>query len=377
MNNKSSILSVETILQHLEDKGYVVNRDNLPVLSDQSTATVAWYQYLLLAIGVFAAFLCFLLLLGVSDFFEMGHLGQALWATGFIVVAVVMYRQVVGAQSHSTTLSAVFVTQVTFVLMLAGEGLLFYHISDYFVLTHIWQLTVVAIILTAVTFPLYPVVLARIVSLAVVLFFIQLLPMAPPFGGETAWVLQSVLLLVFLSGLVYLSFSWRWADWRYLRYALIISLFIQLTFSPFAVADTMSFFVGHNFFPSDTDQAILAYPSWMIAAVLCGCAVYLADQQRKFYGLWLLCAALLVLAYFLPPTLFFALLIMVLGYATHDRVMTGLGLALMPYYLFDYYYTLQWSLLDKSLLLMASGVVLLLVAFAVAKLPSPAQGESV
>ncbi|PID64191.1 MAG: hypothetical protein CR963_01185, partial [Gammaproteobacteria bacterium] len=118
-------------------------------------------------------------------------------------------------------------------LMLAGEGLLLYHISRYFVLTQMWQVTVVAIILTAVTFPLYPVVLSRIVSLAVVLFFIQLLPITPPFESGGVWVLQGVLLLAVLIGLVYLSFSWRLADWRYLRYALIISLFIQLTFSPF------------------------------------------------------------------------------------------------------------------------------------------------
>ncbi len=135
--------------------------------------------------------------------------------------------------------------------------------------------------------------------------------------------------------------------------------------------------MDRDFYPSSAALVIVVNSSWIIATVLYGCAVYLAGRQRRYGGVRLLFVVLLILAYFLPSTLFFALLIMVLGYATHDKIMTGLGLALMPYYLFDYYYTLQWSLLDKSLLLMASGVVLLLVAFAVAKLPSSAQGESV
>ncbi|PID64192.1 MAG: hypothetical protein CR963_01190 [Gammaproteobacteria bacterium] len=62
MNNKSSTLSTQAILQHLHAKGYAVNHDNLPALGEHA-ATVAWYQHILLAIGVFATFVCFLLLL--------------------------------------------------------------------------------------------------------------------------------------------------------------------------------------------------------------------------------------------------------------------------------------------------------------------------
>ncbi len=370
MNNKSpSLPTTETVLQKLRTEGYTVNDDKLPLSNEKST--VAWYQHILLAIGVFATFVGFFLLLLVSEFWNLGTVGQSLWALAFIVTGIIMYHRVIdGEELKSEKLLAAFVTQVTFVLILVGESLLIYEISHYFSLTEPWQLVLLTGALTAIVFPLYPVMLARVVQVTMIFLFVQILPMSLPFVGSSAWILQSLLLLFFLVGLVYLAFSLRWLNWHYLCYALIISILAQLTFSShMAVTDIMRLFITYGFHYTNETPVNLTYPSWIVATVLCGCVVYLAGEKRRFYGIWLLCLACFVLANFLPATLFFTLLLLVLGYATREKIMTGLGLILMPYYLFDYYYTLKLSLLEKSLLLMASGVVLLAVAFAVAKLP--------
>lgn len=356
MNNpieKSHTPTLTTIARQLSNSGYPISDKDLH--DKQPTTGVAWYQHLLLAVGVFVAFVCFLLLLTVSDFFNQTSLAQSVWAVFFILTAIGFYHHVVAAQSREERTSAVFVTQASFVLIIAGQGLLLFQLPDYLNFTHLWQLTLLTALLAAVTFPLYPVVLSRVISVSAVLF---LLLYALPFS-------MTPVFFALLVGMVVLSFSLRLSAWRYLRYACIMVIFLRLTL-PLSAS-------GHIVFFNSPYQEInpypLYFPSLIIAVILCACILYLAAKQRRYYGIWLLCITVLVLSYFLPATLFFALLLMLLGYATHDKVITGLGLLLLPYYLFEYYYNLQRSLLDKSLLLMASGSVLLSLAWVTAKLP--------
>ena len=52
-------------------------------------------------------------------------------------------------------------------------------------------------------------------------------------------------------------------------------------------------------------------------------------------------------------------MIVVLGFANGNRVLTGLGIAALLFYVFAYYYLLQETLLFKSGVLLATGFVLL------------------
>jgi hypothetical protein len=78
----------------------------------------------------------------------------------------------------------------------------------------------------------------------------------------------------------------------------------------------------------------------------------------------LACAALaLPVGYFLPG-LAFALFGLALGRHMGSALLSGAAGAFLLAYQAQYYYLLELSLLRKSLLLMASGVLLLLLAFA-------------
>ncbi len=371
--------SIKQLLKQLSDQGYAINWQRLASLSMGPTA--AWYQHVLLGIGVVAIFFCFLLLLGEIGFFNVGSSEQSLWALGLIITAIVGYWYVVGKQQyrkkhhqkHASRLSVIFVTQLTFLLMITGEGVLLFHLCRYFDVVSTWQVALLAAAMMVLTLPLYPVMLLRLLSLTFVLFFAQFsLPIIWQSATGSYWVTTDGHFLLLLAGLVWLSFSSRWPAWRYLRYAFAAVIIMRLSFSPGLLADMVDIFtkIASHMLNSDLG-AKLDYPALIIAVVLCACVLDLAGQQRRFYGVWLLCGVLLGLAYVVPATVFFAVLLMVLGYATHDKVMTGLGLALLPYYLFKYYYDLQWSLLDKSFLLMASGGLLLLLALAVNYIPPP------
>jgi uncharacterized membrane protein len=53
------------------------------------------------------------------------------------------------------------------------------------------------------------------------------------------------------------------------------------------------------------------------------------------------------------------LLILLLGFAGCNRVLMGLGIMALLFYISVYYYQLQTTLLDKSLTLLITGIILL------------------
>ncbi|HYD57004.1 MAG TPA: DUF4401 domain-containing protein [Burkholderiales bacterium] len=75
-------------------------------------------------------------------------------------------------------------------------------------------------------------------------------------------------------------------------------------------------------------------------------------------------AALLALISLKAPGLGPAVAILVVGYANGNRVLAGAGIAALIGYLSHYYYSLQATLLEKSALLAAAGIALLLLRLA-------------
>ena len=66
-----------------------------------------------------------------------------------------------------------------------------------------------------------------------------------------------------------------------------------------------------------------------------------------------------LLAVVSAPGVLLAIGLMILGYANHERLLLVLGAVLMPAFLCLYYYNLDVSLLNKSMILTVSGVILL------------------
>jgi uncharacterized membrane protein len=78
-------------------------------------------------------------------------------------------------------------------------------------------------------------------------------------------------------------------------------------------------------------------------------------------------ALLLGMLSFVAQGMATALLILLLGFATGNRVLMGLGLIALGGFISHYYYQLNNTLLFKSLVLALSGTVLLAVRFALQK----------
>ena len=67
----------------------------------------------------------------------------------------------------------------------------------------------------------------------------------------------------------------------------------------------------------------------------------------------------LLLGLMAAPGMLLAIMLLVLGYARHERLLLATGATLIPVFLFLYYYQLEISLLQKSAALAASGALLL------------------
>ncbi|MCP9235715.1 DUF2157 domain-containing protein [Lewinella sp. JB7] len=75
---------------------------------------------------------------------------------------------------------------------------------------------------------------------------------------------------------------------------------------------------------------------------------------------WAVVSSVILLPLTLLPLLLGSLLLLLTGFRERHFAATGLGVFGMLYFTAQYYYDLRWTLLDKSLLLMASGTLLLL-----------------
>lgn len=86
------------------------------------------------------------------------------------------------------------------------------------------------------------------------------------------------------------------------------------------------------------------------------------------------CMLLLVPAISMPGILA-ALIVLVLGFWRSNRGLMGLASVFLIFYFWAYYYSLEWTLLIKSLVLMGSGVTLLVLRYFVVRFTAKAGDE--
>jgi uncharacterized membrane protein len=146
--------------------------------------------------------------------------------------------------------------------------------------------------------------------------------------------------------------------WRPVGYALALGLlFWQAPLSARWIfgggREAVTFAVPYWFAP-------LAYAGSLVAV-----AGVLARQLAPTAWLnWVIAAALVSLAAILAPGLIAALLVLVLGFAAGNRILTGMAILAAAWYLGAFYYQMQITLLEKSGVMLATGVLLLAMRFA-------------
>ncbi len=85
-------------------------------------------------------------------------------------------------------------------------------------------------------------------------------------------------------------------------------------------------------------------------------------QSRAVFAMATGCLLLLIPAIRMPG-LAAALLVLILGFWRNNRGLMGLSSVFLVFYIWAYYYSMEWTLLTKSLALLGSGILLLALRF--------------
>ena len=187
-----------------------------------------------------------------------------------------------------------------------------------------------------------------------------------------AMTLAAVRLPYLAQGIVMLLAAWIWLhEFRYPRhlrglqacgYGLVIAL-IQMTGMSLFFRESTRWLIEY------APDAVLA-PAWVGELVTGAVMLYVVAQLLRRQGLSL--AAPFALTALLGTVLFggvsleahgiaLGLTIILLGFAGGNRVLLGLGIASLLFYISSYYYLLEKTLLYKSGILLAVGAVLLVL----------------
>lgn len=190
------------------------------------------------------------------------------------------------------------------------------------------------------------------------------------------------------NGLLLFGATWLWLnEFRYpqeirkfqaLGYGLVLAL-VPIGGSAFFMGDIRDWFMGDEASPP------MMRP-WMGELLVAAAALYLVwrlvEQERQHRGIprrtvigvlagtLLLCVAALE-----AQGITVGFVIMLLGFAAGNRMLLGLGLAALLFYVSAYYYTLEMTLLAKSLTLLTVGVLLLLCRWLMLNFLAPKKEE--
>jgi hypothetical protein len=174
----------------------------------------------------------------------------------------------------------------------------------------------------------------------------------------------------------------RWVKFRQLccpvGYGLALSLLLY----------RVSFLWGRSLWWSRSQRSgdwLLLYFPWLGKALLLAVSLAVACvllrrlglSAKSRPGMAVLVGAAVVLAITLQASgVASALLIMMVGFAVCNRILIGLGMLAFGSFLSNYYYLMNSTLMEKSMLLIGSGVLLLLGRLAVRSWLSSPGGQA-
>lgn len=285
----------------------------------------------------------------VASLFLLGFIIIAIKPDGSSILSIGLLLAGFAITLHYTARNAgTFVAQSTLSCMMCGHVMLLFGIVDS-VSTHDELLTLSITQTLLCALPIW--VMRRSAYQASSLLFAAFFWTCYAVEMNSPWLFR-LLLAVEVSALAALTL-WR-ARTNSFGYALALAIGATIFF-----LDWVQSFSWHQRF----DEPLWPTSLIMAAFVAAIGAHFLAEADRKQPKVILLFIMLLAMAFLSSPGLLFTVALLILGYGLRDRIFGGLGLIGLPTFIIYFYYSLQVSLLEKSGILFASGIICLLIAY--------------
>ena len=235
--------------------------------------------------------------------------------------------------------------------MATGKLCLVYEFSGF--LDSSQNVTLGLLFVTALTYPIYRLWIDRFVFSFALLLSILVTILFNWDNDDVYTLLFNGFFLLQVTSLALLLTNRKFGyNYDPLFYAIIFSLYITVIFlaspSQIYASDFIQFI--HPIFVNITlTLGLIALFIWILGGV----------KQVKTERFLLASVGTILLGIISAPGILLTIGMMVLGYAKYNRVLTAIGSSLMPTFLFLYYYNLDISLLQKSGVLISSGILLL------------------
>ena len=247
-------------------------------------------------------------------------------------------------------------TQSSLAVMAAGKLWFLYAfgemLNDYLAeygYDRLWSNTLALLIITVLAYPFYRVAVGRFLFPFVVLSC-TLSSIMDDTGEHSALLFHPFFLCQFVAAAVLLTRANIKADYMPFAYALVCSLCVHVLFLAWVTLTWDDTEVISPYFASlILSGGLIALFGWAAGGMV----------KLKTEPLLLASTGALLLGLMAPPGMLLGIMLLVFGYARHERALLATGVALIPVFLFFYYYQLDLSLLQKSVALAGSGALLL------------------
>ena len=350
MPSRITMHRVPALLDSLARAGHIEDRPAVEtfVLARQGATELPLYIRLLIGVGAIIASVCFVAFLSETNFIDFGNpRSELIFGLGFIAAAIGLHR----LSGTARTIPSSFLLQTSFAAMATGKVLFVTGFDAYF--DSSWGVSLAILLVTAATYHVYRMSIDRFLSSFAVLFSVLsniawgdavALPREALFNGYFAVQLACAAVL--------LTHGRIRCDYVPIGYAFAFSLSVTVLY--LAASQTLGVSTDTQAFQPLFVNAVLAGGLIALFAWAAGSIDALNRQPMVLASL-----GAVLLGVVSAPGVLLAIGLMILGYANHERLLLVLGALLMPAFLCLYYYNLDVSLLNKSMILTGSGVILL------------------
>jgi len=356
-------VSLEDVLARLRSENLLPGEtaDRASDLIETMHAVQPWF---IRAMVGFGAWLASLLLIGFVIGLSFAMEG------GYIVIGLGM---IVGAVILRKYFATDFMVQCALAASLAGQGLFLYGITEYKLSGNYDALLSIIVIMSSILFVIFPDRIHRVLSvmfatsaLTILLYTHELNSIVPVLGP------------VFAAALIFLykqqpklTANGMGELVRPLMTGMMLSAFGFLLLSTVYLLPELR--VDYAFYPRPWVSTVLLGASFLYL----GSDVWsqlLAGKQKAavsvMYGLMIVVIA----AAWAAPGLLLALIVIMLGASSGNRVFIGAGITFLVVFLSTYFYGIQITMLTKSMTLVATGVASLLARWLILKVVAEAAG---
>jgi hypothetical protein len=333
---------------HMDDAGAARLGDYIQGIAAEREQPL--YLRILSAIGAMIATGCLMAFLGITRILSFNSAPECLlWGVLFIANAIVLLRQ----SEKSGVTAGIFLMQASFCSMGVGKALVVCAAAeaDFFRHFELWPLVFALGAVSAATWNFYKLSVDRFASAAGVLLLLFAAIMTEnDFGPAGRTIALNGLVIAEVAAAAWLFTSGKLCRaWAPLAYALVAALSVKVAL--LGIGDSW-------FLRSGLDANVV---SVILGAAMIGLTGWAADGLDKLKSgpLAVACLGIIVLSALGTPGIIFSLLLMVLGYALHDRKLLTLGILMLPLFIWSFYFHMHVTLLAKSGILIFSGAVLL------------------